>query len=442
MRDLLTNLLASVIAGAAVWLAQWAVRYRRLARQRAFFALAAGETAQMAVARHYTSPRENSVHRQDVAALVELATIARECGARSDLADAAELAQGFGRMTEFCVGGPGANPRTATHLRTMLHGVTFDRDTIHAGGLTYRHSAGAEYVVLARAWGPGGGKPVFVLAGQSATTNLAAAVYLGRRRRELARAYRGDRPFCLVLEVVEPAVYGTEHTVQVADVSATAFRPGRTGRMDILVAGGHGQVALRLLGLLADRGHRARGLIRKPEQAAALEAVGAEPVLGDLETDATLEAYVRGADAVVFAAGAGPGSGPARKRTVDLGGAVKLADAAAAEGVRRYVLVSSVGADRPDAAAESMRPYLEAKAEADDYVRASGLDWTIVRPGALTDEPGTGLIRVSRGSGGRGPVPRDDVAAVLAACLTTPATIGQTFELFAGDTPIDQALMF
>jgi uncharacterized protein YbjT (DUF2867 family) len=210
--------------------------------------------------------------------------------------------------------------------------------------------------------------------------------------------------------------------------------------MDILVAGGHGQIALRLLRLLAGQGHQARGLIRSPGQAADLTAVGAIPVLGDLENDKTLDEYVQGADAVVFAAGAGPGSGAARKRTVDLGGAVKLADAATATGVRRYLMVSSIGADRPDAAGESMRAYLQAKAEADDYVRATGLDWTIVRPGSLTDDPGTGLVRVSTELGQRGPVPRDDVAAVLAAALLTPATIGKTFELFAGDTPIPAAL--
>jgi uncharacterized protein YbjT (DUF2867 family) len=212
--------------------------------------------------------------------------------------------------------------------------------------------------------------------------------------------------------------------------------------MDILVAGGHGQVALRLLKLLAAGGHTARGLIRKPEQAADLQAVGAVPVLGDLENDESLAGYVKGADAVVFAAGAGPGSGPARKRTVDLGGAIKLADAAMETGVRRYVMVSSIGAQDPSSAGPSMQPYLEAKAEADAYVVASGLDYTIVRPGSLTDEPGTGLVRATRDLGHRGPVPRDDVAAVLAACLTTPSTIGVTFELFAGDTPIADALAF
>jgi uncharacterized protein YbjT (DUF2867 family) len=213
--------------------------------------------------------------------------------------------------------------------------------------------------------------------------------------------------------------------------------------MDILVAGGHGQIALRLLKLLAAQGHTARGLIRQPDQAADLQAVGAVPVIGDLENDASLSPYVKGADAVVFAAGAGPGSGPARKLTVDLGGAVKLADAAVDQGVRRYVMVSSIGAHDPSSGGESMNAYLAAKGEADAYVTArADLDWTIVRPGHLTDDPGTGLVTVSREMGGRGPVPRDDVAAVLAACLTTPATIGVTFELFAGSTPIDEALRF
>jgi uncharacterized protein YbjT (DUF2867 family) len=210
--------------------------------------------------------------------------------------------------------------------------------------------------------------------------------------------------------------------------------------MDVLVAGGHGKVALRLLALLAAEGHRARGLVRKPEHAADLEAVGAEPVLADLEAEDDLGPYVRGADAVVFAAGAGPGSGPERKRTVDLGGAVKLADAANATGVRRYVMVSSIGAQAPEAASGPMRPYLEAKAEADRYLAASGLDFTIVRPGGLTDEPGTGRVLITTELGSRGRVPRDDVAAVLAQVLVAPNTIGRTFELFTGDVPVAEAV--
>jgi uncharacterized protein YbjT (DUF2867 family) len=210
--------------------------------------------------------------------------------------------------------------------------------------------------------------------------------------------------------------------------------------MDVLVAGGHGKIALRLLRLLAADGHRARGLIRKPEQAADLEAVGAVAVLGDLEADASLVEYLQGADVVVFAAGAGPGSGPERKRTVDLGGAVKLADAALAAGVRRYVMVSSIGADRPRVASGGMRPYLEAKAEADQYLMASGLEYTIVRPGSLSDGPGTGRVHLSRELGGRGDVPRDDVAAVIAEVLDAPNTIGVTFEVFSGDHLVAQAV--
>ena len=210
--------------------------------------------------------------------------------------------------------------------------------------------------------------------------------------------------------------------------------------MDVLVAGGHGKIAQRLLGLLATKGHRARGLIRKAEQAADLEALGAVATLGDLEADADLAGYLQDADAVVFAAVAGPGSGPERKRTVDLGGAVKLVDAALAVGVRRYVMVSSIGADRPQAASGGMRPYLEAKAGADQYLTASGLDYTIVRPGSLTDGPGTGRVRLTTDLGNRGAVPRDDVAAVIAEVLDAPNTIGVTFELFSGEVPVAEAV--
>jgi uncharacterized protein YbjT (DUF2867 family) len=163
-------------------------------------------------------------------------------------------------------------------------------------------------------------------------------------------------------------------------------------------------------------------------------------VLGDLEADASLAEHVQAADVLVFAAGAGPGSGPERKRTVDLGGAVKLVDAALAVGVHRYVMISSIGADRPGAASGSMRPYLEAKAEADRYLTASGLEYTIVRPGSLTDDPGTGRVRVSRELGHRGAIPRDDVAAVIAEVLDAPNTIGVTFEVFRGDRLVAEAV--
>ncbi|WP_327677043.1 NAD(P)H-binding protein [Kitasatospora sp. NBC_00458] len=214
--------------------------------------------------------------------------------------------------------------------------------------------------------------------------------------------------------------------------------------MRIVIAGGHGQIALRLERLLADRGDRPAGIIRRPEQAEDLVAAGAEALLLDLEaaTPAELAALLTGADAVVFAAGAGPGSGADRKLTVDRDAAVLLADAAELAGVRRYLIVSSMGADAGAAhpADEVFETYLRAKGAADDAVRArTTLDWTVLRPGRLTDGPGTGLVRLAP-STGRGPVDRQDVAAVLAALLHEPGTAGQTLELIAGDATVAEAV--
>ena len=210
--------------------------------------------------------------------------------------------------------------------------------------------------------------------------------------------------------------------------------------MDVVVAGGHGQVAQHLLRMLAERGDRGRGLVRYPDHVDDLERLGAEGVVCDIEQEEDLSGYLEGADAVVFAAGAGPGSGEERKRTVDLGGALKLIEAARDRGVRRYVMVSAVGAEDPSAGPERMRPYLEAKAEADQALERSDLDYTIVRPGALTDDPGSG--RVAAGPGvERGEIPREDVAAVLVAVLDAgEATAGKTFRVVAGKTPIEEAV--
>ncbi|HEX2104452.1 MAG TPA: SDR family oxidoreductase [Solirubrobacteraceae bacterium] len=209
--------------------------------------------------------------------------------------------------------------------------------------------------------------------------------------------------------------------------------------MDVVIAGGHGQIALRLARLLSARGERVRSLIRNPDHASDVEAAGAEAVVADLEELDDLAPFVEGADAVVFAAGAGPGSGPERKRTVDYGAAVKLVDAARAAGVRRYVMVSSIGADDPSAGSEAMRPYLEAKADADAAVASSGLDFTIVRPGRLTNDPGTARIAVGERLE-RADITRDDVAAVLVAVLDERHTVGRTFVVVQGDAPIVDAL--
>jgi uncharacterized protein YbjT (DUF2867 family) len=163
-------------------------------------------------------------------------------------------------------------------------------------------------------------------------------------------------------------------------------------------------------------------------------------VVYDLETDDGLERELAGVDAVVFAAGAGPGSGAERKLTVDLGGAVKLIEACRAADVRRYVMVGSINADNPERWSEQMRPYFEAKHQADAALRESGLEYTIVRPGSLTNDPGTGNVQVGPSLGPSGEVPREDVAAVIAAVLETPATIGVSFDLLSGETPIAEAV--
>jgi uncharacterized protein YbjT (DUF2867 family) len=209
--------------------------------------------------------------------------------------------------------------------------------------------------------------------------------------------------------------------------------------MDVVIVGGHGQIALRLTKLLADRGDRVRGVIRNPDHSSDVEAAGGEAVVCDIENE-ELTGAVEGADAVVFAAGAGPGSGPERKQTVDLGGAVKLIDAAKANGISRYVIVSSIGAHDPSRAEGDFRAYLQAKHDADEALAASGLDHTIVRPGSLGDGPGKGTVDISTELGRRGPVERDDVAAVLAEVLVADNTIGKTFELFEGEDPIADAV--
>ncbi|WP_392752071.1 SDR family oxidoreductase [Streptomyces sp. LN590] len=212
--------------------------------------------------------------------------------------------------------------------------------------------------------------------------------------------------------------------------------------MRIVIAGGHGQIALRLEQLLAARGDEAAGIIRNPEQSEDLRAAGAEPVVLDLESatlDQTAE-VLRGADAAVFAAGAGPNSGTERKDTVDRGAAVLFADAAERAGVRRYIVVSAMGADPDHPGNEVFDAYLRAKGAADAYVRSrTALDWTILRPGMLTNDAGTGQVRLSV-STGRAPVPRDDVAAALLELLDTPATAGLTLELISGSVPVTVAV--
>jgi nucleoside-diphosphate-sugar epimerase len=217
--------------------------------------------------------------------------------------------------------------------------------------------------------------------------------------------------------------------------------------MRIALAGAHGQVARRLGRLLSARGDRVVGIVRDRGHEADVRADGVEPVVLDLESASVDEVAgaVEGADAVVFAAGAGPGSGAARKDTVDRAAAVLLADAAERAGVRRYVMVSSMGVEsvadggRPDGLDDVFVAYLEAKLAAEQAVLARpGLRTTVLRPGSLSDDPGTGLVTLQP-SVEAGSVPRDDVAAVL-VCLLDADLDGAVLELVSGPTPVEEAV--
>src|SRR5918995_5565030 len=213
--------------------------------------------------------------------------------------------------------------------------------------------------------------------------------------------------------------------------------------MKVLIAGAHGKTARRLVRILTEDGHAVRGLVRKEEQMPDVEADGAEAVLVDLEeeeVEGRIGAAVEVCDAVIFAAGAGPGSGAARKETMDYGGAVKLVEAAEKHVVRRYLLLSSMGAGDPGSGSEAMQPYLRAKAGADERLQESDLDYTLIRPGSLTEEEGAGRIKAAEVLGMRGEIPRDDVARTFAEALDMPNTYRKTFEILGGETPIREAL--
>ena len=211
----------------------------------------------------------------------------------------------------------------------------------------------------------------------------------------------------------------------------------------VAIIGGHGTIARLLTELLVARGDKVVSVFRNPQHRAEIEALGAEAVVCDIETASVVDLTpaLAGVDAVVFAAGAGPGSGAARKRTVDYEGSVKSAEAAAAAGVSRFVQVSAIGVDdgpAPDAD-EVWAAYVEAKRDADASLRRSGLAWTILRPGALTNDEPTGLIALASATP-RGSVPRADVAAVIAAVLTFDDTAGHSWDLVSGETPIPAAV--
>jgi nucleoside-diphosphate-sugar epimerase len=211
--------------------------------------------------------------------------------------------------------------------------------------------------------------------------------------------------------------------------------------MVVAIAGAHGKIATCLTDLLISGGDTVIGLIRNPDHAAEVGRQGATAVVCDLEQATVQETAVAitGADAVVFAAGAGPGSGAARKLTMDRDGAIKLLDAATALSVPSYVMISSVGAEAPPDGDDVFSVYLRAKAEADAAVMRSDRKWTILRPGRLTDDPATGQVRLDS-SPLRGEVPRTDVAAVGARLLHDDRAPGRVLYVNGGREPIERAL--
>ncbi|MFD4641440.1 NAD(P)H-binding protein [Lentzea sp. NPDC058436] len=214
--------------------------------------------------------------------------------------------------------------------------------------------------------------------------------------------------------------------------------------MRVVIAGGHGQIALLLEQQLATRGDAATALVRNPDHFGDVQEAGAVPVLCDLESADldSVASYLNGADAAVFAAGAGAGSGAARKDTVDYGAAALFASAAVEAGVRRFLQVSTVGieaADSPEVD-PAFAVYLKAKKMAEEDLRGRDLDWTILRPGPLVDGPGTGLVTLGAPRLPRSPVTRADVAAVLVELLVARNTFGKTIELVNGETPVGEAV--
>ena len=209
--------------------------------------------------------------------------------------------------------------------------------------------------------------------------------------------------------------------------------------MRVVIAGGHGKIALELERLITARGDSATALVRNPDHFSDVWTAGAVPVHCDLEAAdvAAVAEYLTGAEAAVFAAGAGPGSGPDRKGSVDRDAAALFAAAAERAGVRRFVQISSMGIDKADdpSVAPEFAVYLKAKGAAEEDLRARDLDWTILRPGALTDEPATGRVELAE-KVTRGSIPRADVAAVVLALLDRPETVGKTLEVISGDSPV------
>lgn len=209
--------------------------------------------------------------------------------------------------------------------------------------------------------------------------------------------------------------------------------------MHVLIVGSHGQIGQSMVRQMAASDHRSRAMVRDADQQAQMKQLGAaETVVADLEGD--VGHAVEGCDAVVFVAGSGGGTGPDKTDAIDRDGAISMVDAARKAGVKRFVMLSSMGADAPKDGPDDLQHYLEAKQAADQHLIGSGLDYTIVRPGALNDDRGTQRIEVAKDLQRSGEIPRDDVAAVLIQVLAAPNTIGAHFEVLSGGSPLQEAV--
>lgn len=210
--------------------------------------------------------------------------------------------------------------------------------------------------------------------------------------------------------------------------------------MHVLVVGAHGQIGRRFIHAIDDSEHTARAMVRDSSQTELMQAIGAREVaVADLEDDCSQA--LAGCDAVVFTAGSGGHTSADKTDDVDRNGAMSIIDQAVSAGVQRFVMVSTMGADTPEAGSEGMQHYFRAKNDADNHLRASGLEYTIVRPGRLTNDDGTGQVDIAKDLGRYGEIPRDDVARALLLTLDSPNTVGRHFELLAGQTPIEKALL-
>ncbi|WP_409251851.1 SDR family oxidoreductase [Bacillus sp. SCS-153A] len=210
--------------------------------------------------------------------------------------------------------------------------------------------------------------------------------------------------------------------------------------MNVLVIGANGKTGKHVISSLVNSSqHFAKAMIRKAEQIDTMEGLGAKPLVGDLEEDFS---YVFDeVNAVIFAAGSGSATGPDKTTAIDEEGAIKAIDYAKQKGLDRFIMLSSMGADTPSLGPDGLQHYLEAKGKADQHLVESGLNYTIVRPGALVDGERTGKIIASSSITDKsGRITREDVADVLTACLTAPETYHKTFEILNGDMPIGEAL--